>query len=195
MHKRPQIITIAGGIGAGKSVVCRMLSILGYHIYDCDSHAKTIMDSSNEIKTCIANNILPSAITTDGRIDRKSLAEVVFNDHTKLEILNKTVHNVVFSDLRSWISTHKNESLLFVETAIPYSSGLSDITDDVWVVTAPESLRIKRVMNRSDLSYSQVKSRIENQASEYSYKKGYKIIINDGTEPLLPQIEHNIRTN
>ncbi len=195
MHKRPQIITIAGGIGAGKSVVCHMLSVLGYHIYDCDSHAKTIMDNSDKIKSCIIGNIHRSAITTDGRIDRKCLADIVFKDHAKLEILNKAVHNAVLADLKRWISTHINERRLFVETAIPYSSGLSDITDDVWVVTAPESLRIKRVMHRSNLSYSQVKSRIENQASEYSHQKGYRIIINDETEPLLPQIERNINTN
>ncbi|MDE5745695.1 MAG: dephospho-CoA kinase [Paramuribaculum sp.] len=181
------LIAITGGIGSGKSVVSRILSALGYSVYDCDVRAKQIMDKSSEIKSYISKHICPDAITSHGDIDRAVLAQVVFNDSGKLELLNSVVHNSVKSDLTNWAS---DKPIAFVETAILYQSGLDMMVDCVWEVTAPEEIRICRVIKRNNITAEQVKARIKSQDDFVVTRKHPAILLieNDGTIPLLPQI-------
>lgn len=185
------IIAIIGGIGSGKSVVSRILRCMGYKVYDCDSRAKALMDESAEIKAGLRNLIHPGSVDADGRIDRRLLSEVVFADPEKLAVLNAMVHSAVKADI---LSAARREKLLFVESAILYTSGLDAIADSVWEVTAPEELRIERVMRRSALTYNQIKARIESQADEVS-KPSHKLVINDGIEAVLPRIEQLLSTS
>ena len=87
-----RIIAISGGIGSGKSVVSRMVSVMGWRVYDCDSRARRLMDTSDEIKRRIASEISDSCITQDNEIDRQCLSGLVFNDAMALDVLNKIVH-------------------------------------------------------------------------------------------------------
>ncbi|MDE6436166.1 MAG: dephospho-CoA kinase, partial [Muribaculaceae bacterium] len=92
------LIAITGGIGSGKSVVSRVLRAMGYPVYDCDSQAKAIMDADAEIHRRLCSEI-DAAVVTDGVIDRKRLAEIVFNDKAKLAVLNAIVHSAVKAHL------------------------------------------------------------------------------------------------
>lgn len=181
-----RLIAITGGIGSGKSVVCRMLRAMGYPVYDCDAEARRIMDSSESIKKEIARNICPAAIT-GGVIDRRILSEAVFADTELLDRLNSLVHSAVRDDIARWAA---DKPLAFVETAILYQSGLHRMVDEVWNVTAPEEVRISRVMKRNSLDRASIERRINAQDS-FKVVEPHELvreIINDDDVALMPQI-------
>ena len=126
------LTAITGGIGSGKSVVSRVLRILGYPVYDCDSAAKSLMDADEEIKRRLIDEI-DSLAVVDGVIDRRRIAEVVFADAEKLAALNAIVHAAVREDIASWVFSQDSDRL-FVETAILYESGLNRMVDAEWRV-------------------------------------------------------------
>ncbi|MDE6459421.1 MAG: dephospho-CoA kinase [Paramuribaculum sp.] len=181
------IIAITGGIGSGKSVVSKILATMGYPVYDCDSEAKKIMDNSQAIKSFIRSNICDKAILPNQSIDRAVLANVVFKNRNKLEMLNSIVHSAVKEEVLRW---SKHNQLAFVETAILYQSGLDILAEHVWEVIAPEQIRIERVMKRNKLSAEQVKDRMESQDSFVVTNRHpeTELINNDGLEPVLPVI-------
>lgn len=183
-----KLIGITGGIGSGKSVVCRIVKNMGYPVYDCDRKAKELMDGSDEIKQQIAKEICREAIK-DGKIDRPQLSAVVFSDQEKLAALNRVVHGAVKADIRRWAEEHGCEAKLFVETAILYQCGLDKEMDEVWEVEAPESLRVSRAQLRDNATTEQIQRRIA--AQQYCGERHPRsfTIVNDGLRPLLPQVE------
>ena len=187
--KRTHLTAITGGIGAGKSVVSKILRTMGYQVFDCDIEAKRLMDSSAEIKLKLKTEISAAAVDDDGNIDRKHLSSVVFADTAKLECLNSIVHKAVRDEIKHWANNQHANSHLFVETAILYQSQLDKDVDDVWEVIAPEEIRIIRVMNRNRCTREEVISRIKSQS--YTPQMPHsKIahIINDDFTPILPQL-------
>ncbi len=211
---KPLMIAVTGGIGSGKSVVCRILSSLGYPVYDCDSRAKALMDASDEIKAVLVKDITPSAVNPDGSVDRKAVAAEVFSNPTKLAVLERLAHSAVKTDIAEWrdalmakYSTDLNGGgsrelpgprLFFVETAIPFKSGLHEIVDDMWEVTAPEDIRVARAAARDNADAESIRRRMAAQMAESPSARaaagtdspvvGYRTIANDGTTPLLPSI-------
>lgn len=188
-----KVIALTGGIGSGKSVVSSILRIMGYVVYDCDSQAKKVMDSSEKIKRGLLDAFGYDCIDKDGLINRKYLGKVVFDNPKALSTLNGIVHPEVRKDLQEWTRIKKEEgnSYVFVETAILKESNLKDMIDLEWNVYAPIGLRIQRVMKRNNLSEVDVRARIKSQSStddmtEFS-------IINDGVTAILPQIERNLK--
>lgn len=188
-----KVIALTGGIGSGKSVVSSILRIMGYVVYDCDSQAKKVMDSSEKIKRGLLDAFGYDCVDKDGLINRKYLGKVVFDNPKALLTLNGIVHPEVRKDLQEWTRIKKEEgnSYVFVETAILKESNLKDMIDLEWNVYAPISLRIQRVMKRNNLSEVDVRARIKSQSStddmtEFS-------IINDGVTAILPQIERNLK--
>lgn len=184
-----RIVAVSGGIGSGKSVVCRILATMGFDVYDCDSRARILMDNSCEIKRSIADRISGTVIVGDV-IDRRLLGSIVFSDPEKLDALNRIVHGEVIRDVKRWIGTR---TVAFVETAILYQSGLDRIVDQVWTVEAPVHERIRRVCKRSGgLSIDEVVARIKAQESfvPQALHPCVRCITNDGVEPLLPQLLH-----
>ena len=118
------LTAITGGIGSGKSVVSRILRVLEYPVYDCDSRAKALMDADVIIKQQIIHDIDRETIAADGTIDRRRLASIVFADAEKLAALNAIVHSAVRLDIQRWAEDCGN-SHAFVETAILFQSGLN----------------------------------------------------------------------
>lgn len=189
-----RLIAITGGIGSGKSIVSRILRIIGYEVYDCDSEARRLMSASDTIRRDIAARISPHVIHADGMIDRPALADIVFNDRGKLEALNEIVHSHVRED----IARHamEQQTVMFVETAILYESGLDRMVDEVWDVYADTEIRIRRVMARNNITREQVEARIAAQNHVPDTPHPHIIrIINDGVVPLLPQVERLIDTH
>ena len=184
-----RLIAITGGIGAGKSVVSRILRAMGYEVYDTDREAKRLMDRSADIKRRLCDEISPLAINIDGSINRQHLASVVFADDAKLSVLNAIVHGAVRDDIHCWHSLPHSRDVIFVETAILYQSRLDSIVDEVWDVIAPEELRIARVMSRNNCTRESVTARIasQNYVPNTPHSK-ICTIANDGVTPLLPQI-------
>lgn len=190
---RPLLIALTGGIGSGKSVVSDTLLAMGYDVYDCDHQAHRLMNESLDIKSQISSLFGNDCLLPDGTVDRRHLSEIVFADAEKLEHLNHIVHGAVRDHLRQWHSIRTD--ICFVETAILYQSGLDEMVDAVWEVTAPRELRILRVMKRNGLTASQVEARIAVQDNYVSPRRHPRvsIIVNDGTSPVLPQVERLLR--
>lgn len=184
------LIALTGGIGAGKSVVARLLRTMGYAVFDCDIEARMLMDGDDDIKARIGAEIAAEAIDGQGAIDRARLSEIVFADAEKLARLNAIVHGAVKERLAHWCE-RQNKRPVFVESAILYQSGLNRMVDAEWRVEAPAEIRVARVMARNGISREQVIARIE--AQRYTPADGEpmpetRIIENDGTTPLLPQV-------
>lgn len=185
-----RLTAVCGGIGSGKSMVCSMLTAMGFPVYDCDSRAKALMDSDPEIRKAIARDIAAEALFESGEIDRRTLSAIVFADARKLATLNAIVHGSVRDDIARWTQTEGTKGKrLFVETAILMESGLDRMVDEIWLVTAPEEVRITRVGRRSGLTPEQTKSRI---AMQKDPDGADAVIVNDGVIPLLSQIERLI---
>ena len=106
----PRLTAITGGIGAGKSVVARILGAMGYEVYDSDSKAKMLMDNSADIKSRLVSAFGPGVIDNNGQIDRRRLASIVFSDNDALQKLNSIVHGAVLNDIDMWHSSCDNDS-------------------------------------------------------------------------------------
>lgn len=185
---RCHIIAISGGIGSGKSMVRRILSAMGYSVYDCDSKAKWLMDTSDEIKGELRRTIHSEAVK-NGEIDRRLISEIVFADKAKLQALNSIVHGAVREDILRWLAAKPQDSVIFIETAILYQSGLDKMVHQVWEVTAPEDVRIERVMKRNGISAEEVKARMRSQEfSPTDLHPHVSELVNDGNYSLLLQI-------
>lgn len=164
---RIYITGITGGIGAGKSIVSRLLRLKGYFVYDCDYDAKRLMNSDAGLQNTLRNVFGSDIIQLSGNIDRAALGALVFSKPELLEKLNSIVHPAVKNDLLLWAANHaKSQQPLFVESAILASSGISDCCNDVWYVDAPQEARIRRVKARNSLDEETVKKRIKAQEKE-----------------------------
>ena len=117
------IVAIVGGIGSGKSLVSRVLRLLGYDVYDCDSRAKALMNTSPIIKRQLIDAFGEDVFTSDGTVNRQVLAQIIFSNKAALERVNAIVHPQVIADILR-TADDVSQQPLFVETAIPHQSGI-----------------------------------------------------------------------
>lgn len=185
-----KLIAITGGIGCGKSVVARMVKIMGYEVYDCDSRAKALMINDPEVKKQLIMAFGEQTYLDDGTLNRQHLSDLAFADSNALACINGIVHPATARDLQRWADSQarRGAKLAFVETALLRTAGLDRVVDSVWHVTAPTDIRIRRVMTRSGLTAQQVKDRIAAQVAEDNLATGEHAIINDNTTALLPHV-------
>lgn len=188
------IIGICGGIGSGKSVVSRILRLRGEVVYDCDLEAKRIMDTSDEVLAALHSRYGDAVCRVGGPICRPELARRVFGSDVERLWLNSLVHRLVKEDVELWHAAMMAEGRgrCFVESAILASSGLADMCDEVWLVTASEATRIARIRERDLLDEEDVRNRILSQHEEElmlsASGKPVRVIDNSGAVPLLEQI-------
>lgn len=180
------VVAIVGGIGSGKSVVCHILTRLGYEVYDCDLRAKVLMNSDENLKRRLADAFGPSVFLRDGTVNRPYLAAIVFNDAKALSTLNNIVHGEVKADLARCINNAPQDCPFFLETAIPVESGIDKIADRMWLVTCPAEERVKRIVARNGVTEQHARSRINSQIEVDA--DNVDIIVNDGLTPVLPRV-------
>lgn len=181
-------LAITGGIGSGKSVVSRMMNVLGVPVYDCDINAKRLMTEDEHIVSELKRMFGEECYEDDGTLNRQYIAARIFTDKENIERVNALVHPAVKRDFEEW-ATRQNANVVAVETAILYESGMMDSVNKVLVVWAEKETAVKRTMERSGMNRMQVENRMNNQMcvddlllmSDYS-------LYNDGDEPLLPQV-------
>lgn len=186
-----QVIGITGGIGAGKSVVSRILRCRGYAVYDCDFEARMIMDASDDLKSAVVGRFGAGCVDGEGMLDRKEIARYVFGDDGRRLWLNSLVHSMVRDDIVRRLADAPGP-LFFVESAILRTSGLSELCDAVWIVEASEDIRLSRACMRDNTDERSVKARIDAQREELAGFRGsaVDVVFNDGLTPLLPQIDN-----
>lgn len=182
-------VGITGGIGSGKTTVCKMFELLGVPIYYADDRAKRLMTSNKPLKKAIKDLLGKEAYYGNGRLNRPHVANRIFSDINLLTKLNGLVHPAVGQDYISWCKNHTNAIYTIKEAALLIESGSYKQLDHLIVVTAPESVRIQRVMIRDKSNEKLVKARIRNQISEADkIELADHIIDNGGGKSLIKQI-------
>ena len=184
-------VGVTGGIGAGKSTVCRIFNILGTPVYDADTRAKQLMEESDGLRRSIIQAFGADSYSQSGSLNRSYLAELVFPDSKKVDELNRLVHPEVARDYQDWVKTHQGEfPYLIKEAALLIESGSYMQLDYLVTVIAPRELRIARVLARDPgRNRQQVESIISQQMEDVQrIEKSDKVIHNDEQEPLVRQI-------
>ncbi len=178
---------VTGGIGSGKSVVCQVFATLGIPVFNADDAARYLMEHDpklvSEIKDLLGDNVYEN-----GKLDRVSVAEIIFYEPDKLQELNALVHPATLMYSRQWLE-QQHSPYVIKEAAIFFESG-SDKDMDVMIgVYAPQELRIERVMKRSNLSRGKVLAIIGQQMNEDEKMKLCDYVItNDDKTAILPQV-------
>ncbi|HET9052874.1 MAG TPA: dephospho-CoA kinase [Cyclobacteriaceae bacterium] len=187
--KTPLQIGITGGIGSGKSLAGRIFNLLGVPVYDADSRAKSIMTTDGILVSQIRKEFGVLSFRADGSVNREYLAAHVFNDPEKLKRLNGLVHPRVGEDFKQWVNGQRTPYVL-KEAALLFETGSNTALHKIIVVSAPEQLRISRVLQRDKhRTEQQVKDIMSNQLKEEEkLKRADYILVNDGHEPLIPQV-------
>lgn len=187
-----KLIAITGGIGSGKSIVAHLVQVMGYQVYDCDSRAKALMTSNEEVRSLLTKAFGRETYLDDGSLNRQHLSAMAFGNAETLARLNAIVHPATARDMMQWAETlaSKGADVAFIETALLRTAGLDKLVDEVWHVTAPTDIRIKRVMARNGLTAQQVRDRIASQTIEEEAAPDEKVIVNDDISAVLPQVIH-----
>jgi len=160
-----KIIGLTGGIGSGKSTVAEYIASKGIPVYIADEEAKKIMEQPIIIQK-IQDLFNESVLTDAANLNRKKIAELVFNAPEKLQQLNAIVHPEVKIHFQNWLKEHQNHPFVIKEVAILFETGGNKECDKVIVITAPEEVRIERAMQRDNVTKASILSRIKNQLPE-----------------------------
>lgn len=180
-------IGLTGGIGSGKSTVAKIFETLGIPVYYADAEAKRLMNSSETLKKVIRQNFGEATYEND-QLNRKYLADIVFNDPEKLELLNALIHPVTINDAEQWMQ-QQSAPYSIKEAALLFESGATENLDFIVGVYAPQALRIKRVMKRDGLTTDEIMKRINRQVNEEMKMKLCDFVItNNEQELLIPQV-------
>lgn len=181
-------IAITGGIGSGKSTVCKILENYLFPIYYSDDRAKFLMNNDEDIIKGVKASFGENIYSKEG-LDKKALASVIFNNKDSLNIINAIVHPVVINDFNNWCSKQSSNTVFF-ECAILFEANLQSHFSSVLCIYADDDIRIERVMKRENCNRKFVVERIKNQLKqEFIIEKSDYCFDNSGISSLLSQID------
>jgi len=185
-------IGITGGIGSGKSIVCHLLALLGIPIYDSDSRAKALINTSSIIKKQIMEQ-LNASLYKNHILDHALLAKLIFTDPSALAKINAIVHPEVKYDFLLW-EKQLSVKACAIESAILFESKFDHIVDITLTVYAPQSLRLQRACTRDKTDQKTILNRMNNQLSDdIKRDRSDYVIYNDDKNPLIPQVYHFLK--
>lgn len=180
-------IGITGGIGSGKSTICRAFSVLGVAVYDSDSRARQLMHTNPEVIAAIRGLFGDNAYLR-GALNRPYIANLVFHQPDLREKLNHIVHPAVANDFNIWAERQPGHYVI-EEAAILFESGAYRNMDAVVTVSTPEEQRIRRTCLRDNTDEQSVRQRIAAQMSEKErIDRSDYVIVSDDRTPVMPQI-------
>ena len=185
----PRVLLCTGGIGSGKSVVVKAFQVLGIPSYDCDRAAKDLYDRDPELLAAVVELAGTDVLDAGGRLDRAALAGKIFADESLLAALEAIVHPAVVRDFEHW-KAEQDSPLVVIESAILLENRAFDhLYDSVVAVTAPEEVRIARVMARDGADEAQVRRRMAAQWSDAQRAaRADYVLENDNRQALLPAV-------
>jgi len=180
-------IGLTGGIGSGKSTVAQIFKTLGIPVFNADIEAKKLMETDinliNTLKKAFGENVY-----INQKLNRKYLADIVFNDAYQLEVLNSITHPATIAAAKNWM-TQLNTPYCIKEAALLFEAGSGDGLDYIIGVFAPKHLRIHRVMKRDNSTRQEVIARMDKQIDEtIKMKLCDFVLVNDETQLLIPQV-------
>lgn len=189
-NNRPLLVGITGGIGSGKSIVCRIFQSMGIPIYEADSRAKWLMSHDPNLKKAIQTTFGVDTYLPDGTLNRSYLAAQVFNDGDKVKQLNQLVHPKVGEDYLKWVISFPKAPFLLNEAALMFEAGTHKRLDKVIVVFAPKPLRLARVQQRDpQRSLTEIEAIMNKQMpEEEKIKMADFVIYNDNQHAVVPQV-------
>jgi dephospho-CoA kinase len=185
-----KVFGITGGIGSGKSIVCKVFELLGTPVYNADLRAIWLTNNDLQLRKEIKELFGRQAYDENGQYNRKWIANQVFENPQLLQFLNTLIHPKVFEDTQKWLRQQQNQPYVLREAAISNEAGKGNNLDKIIVVSCPLEIRIKRILQRDpERSIDQIHSIMARQKSEDEYLRiaDYQIINND-IELILPQI-------
>jgi dephospho-CoA kinase len=183
-------VGITGGIGSGKSLVCKIFQCLGVPVYDADRAAKRLMISDEILMAQIKKEFGEEAYDADGSLNRSFISKKTFGYPERLEKLNQFVHPRVANDYESWTKGHAEHPYVVKEAALLFEAGSAARLDKIIVVSAPVSLRIQRVLQRdTQRSEEEIKKIIASQMPEdEKVRRADFVVVNDEHQLLIPQV-------
>lgn len=190
-NKQPLKVGVTGGIGAGKTLVTRIFSLLGISIFDSDSRAKWLMNNNPEVVEAIKLKFGSSAYS-DGKLNVNFISTAIFNNTSLRSTLNSIVHPEVGNDFLKWVSERRHDRYVIKEAALMFEANAHLTLDTVIVVTAPIETRIERVSVRDPhRSRESILAIMASQMpEEEKLEKANYIVYNDDTQLVIPQIIH-----
>ncbi len=182
-------VALTGNIGSGKSVVAKIFQVYGISVFNADLEARKLY-SDDVVKDKMVSLFSDVILDSKSEIDTKKIASIIFNDKDAMKIVNSIIHPAVLHKYNNWCSKHASELYTIHEAAIIFEHNLQKNFDAVINVSAPADVRIKRVMDRDNVSEDLVKERIENQLSDkIKCDLAQFVIYNDGSKFLVPQVD------
>lgn len=184
-----KVLLCTGGIGSGKSFVVAMLRAMGCPAYDCDARAKALYDEDPQLLAEVASLAGREVLGADGKLDRKALAARLFADPALRAQVEEKVHPAVIRDFSAWKARQSGPFVVLESAILLEHPQYRDIYDRVLLVSAPDEVRLARVMARDGAPREAVLQRMASQWSEAQRRaKADFILENDGEQPLLPQL-------
>lgn len=184
-------VGLTGGIGSGKTTIAKAFAAVGVPVYNCDDAAHRLTDSDERVVSALKGRFGDHIYLADGRLDRKALAGIIFQDPLALSFVNGLVHPVVAEDFGAWARHMADGGAPWVlcEAAVMVESGMDKLMDRLIVVYLPRELRITRAMARDHAPRELIEKRMSNQADPDSVLALADYIISpDDKHLVLPQI-------
>jgi dephospho-CoA kinase len=182
-------VGITGGIGSGKTTVCKVFELLGIPVFYADDVAKSIMQTDPVLKTALLDTFGENSYTKDGMLNRAYISSIVFNDKQELEKLNSLVHPAVLRAFDNWVLDQHESPYVIKEAALLYESGGFKMCNKSILVIAPTLIKMNRVKLRDGVSEEDIQLRMNRQFSdEIKIKYADHILNNDEKQLLIPQI-------
>lgn len=184
----PIKIGITGGIGSGKSVVSRLLEVMGVPVYISDMETKHLTATDIRIRQALIA-LLGEEVYRNGELNKPMLASYLFSDPKHAKQVNSIIHPLVKRDFRQWVQLRNAFPIVGIESAILIEAGFSGEVDVVVMVYAPEEIRLQRAMERDASTRELIEKRIRSQMSDEKKRmQADFVIVNDGETPLIPQV-------
>lgn len=165
------VLGVTGGIGSGKSTVSFILREMGAAVIDADKISREVVMPGEKALVELTEVFGRDILDAGGQLQRKKLADIVFNNNEKLQKLNDILHKYVADRIKDNVKEQQinKTQIIVIDAPIPIKTGFLNLCNRVWTVTADRALRIKRIMDRSGMSYDEAVSRINSQLDEQEY--------------------------
>ena len=181
-------VGVTGGIGSGKSLVCKIFRCLNVPVFSADDEAIILLETDKEIRLALTG-FFNKELYLSGKLNKQMLAGLIFSNRKNMEIVNNAIHPAVLKRFTEWCSCQTKSVYVIMEAAIIFETGANRFLNKVINISAPEAIRIERVCKRDGVSKEKVIERINNQLTENERQKKADInLVNDGKKMLLPRV-------